>query len=211
MRVGLARQILQEPVMLQYALLIYYVFYLGAAFFWPSYRVWRQTGHNTFVLDSGDDIHSFVGNVFKVTLAVTAVTLIINAVSDTLYQYLAPFTWLIQPALVIVGISSLIISLLWILLAQYHMGLAWRVGIDHGTQTGLVENGVFGRSRNPIFLGVVVGLIGLFFVLPNALTLLTAVTLMITVQIQVLLEETYLLEKHGATYRDYCSRVPRWL
>jgi protein-S-isoprenylcysteine O-methyltransferase Ste14 len=209
--VGLARLIFQEPFVFEYTLLIYYVFYLSAAFFWPSYRVWRQTGHNPFVLDSGGDIHSFVGNVFKLTLVVTAVTLIINAVSSTFYQYLAPFTWLAQPALVIMGMLGLIVSLLWILLAQYHMGLAWRVGIDHGTKTGLVEKGVFGRSRNPIFLGVVVGLGGLFFVLPNALTLLTAVVLMITVQMQVLLEETYLLEKHGDAYRVYCTRVPRWL
>ncbi len=95
--------------MLKYALLIYYIFYIGAAFIWPSYRVWRQTGHNPFVLDSGDDIHSFVGNVFKLTLAVTAVTLII------------------------------------------------------------------------------------------------------TVQTQVLLEEAYLQEKHGESYIEYCRRVPRWI
>ena len=197
--------------MFQYALLIYYVFFLGAAFLWPSYRVWRQTGHNPFVLGSGDDLHSFVGNLFKLMLAVTAVPLVINAFSATLYQYLAPFTWLTQPVFVNIGILSLVGSLLWILLAQYHMGLAWRVGIDHDTSTGLVEKGFFSRSRNPIFLGVAVGLIGLFFVLPNALTLLTAVVLIITVQIQVLLEEAYLLDKHGKTYRNYCSRVPRWL
>ena len=197
--------------MFNQTLLIYYLIYIVAVFVWPSYRVWRQTGNNPFVLDAGGTIHSFVGNLFKLTLAVTAVVLLINAASSTFYQYLAPFAWLEQPLLRFTGLAVLLLSLLWILLAQYQMGLAWRVGIDHQTETGLVETGIFGRSRNPIFLAVTAGLIGLFLVLPNALTLLTAVTLIISVNMQVLLEEVHLLEKHGPAYQDYCRRVPRWL
>ena len=38
-----------------------------------------------------------------------------------------------------------------------------------------MQGGVFGLSRNPIFLGMMLTLLGLFLVIPNAVTLLTFV------------------------------------
>ena len=51
-----------------------------------------------------------------------------------------------------------------------------------------------------------------FLEVPNAVTLaiLTAGEIVIQVKVQVRLEEQYLLDIHGASYQNYCSRVPRW-
>ena len=63
--------------------------------------------------------------------------------------------------------------------------------------------GVFGLSRNPIFLGMMLTLAGLFLVIPNALTLLTFVTGVVLIQIQVRLEEEILARTHGGEYTEY--------
>ena len=77
--------------------------------------------------------------------------------------------------------------------------------------TELVARGLFARSRNPIFLGMRVSLLGFFFLLPNAVTLLTLVLGEVLVQLQVRLEEDFLTKAQGDAYRAYCRRVRRWL
>jgi protein-S-isoprenylcysteine O-methyltransferase Ste14 len=41
---------------------------------------------------------------------------------------------------------------------------SWRIGIDQSHRTNLVQSGVFSLSRNPIFLGMMLTLFGLFLV-----------------------------------------------
>jgi protein-S-isoprenylcysteine O-methyltransferase Ste14 len=70
--------------------------------------------------------------------------------------------------------------------------------------------GVFGRSRNPIFLGMMATLLGLFLSAPNALTPPVAGLGMTQIQIQVRLEEKLLSHLYGADYEAYRLRVRRW-
>jgi protein-S-isoprenylcysteine O-methyltransferase Ste14 len=54
-------------------------------------------------------------------------------------------------------------------------------------------------------------LLGLFLVIPNANTLLALVLGVVLIQIQVRLEEEFLLRKHGEDYADYRRDVRRWI
>lgn len=74
-----------------------------------------------------------------------------------------------------------------------------------------MQRGVFSLSRNPIFLGMMLTLLGLFLVIPNALTLLAFVLGAVLIQIQVRLEEEFLGKTHGEEYAGYRRRVRRWL
>ena len=111
----------------------------------------------------------------------------------------------------IVGIALLFLSLGWTILAQIQMGNSWRIGIDQKQKTNLVRSGVFGVSRNPIFLGMIITLFGLFLVLPNAVTLLIFVLGFVLIQIQVRLEEEFLMNTHKVDYEKYRRDVRRWL
>jgi protein-S-isoprenylcysteine O-methyltransferase Ste14 len=91
------------------------------------------------------------------------------------------------------------------------MGESWRIGIDTEHQTPLVQKGVFRISRNPIFLGLMVTLLGLFLTLPNALTLLAFFLGVVLIGVQVRLEEEYLVQMHAQAYQEYRKRVRRWL
>lgn len=96
-------------------------------------------------------------------------------------------------------------------MAQAEMGESWRIGLDQEHRTPLVRAGVFRLSRNPIFLGMMLTLLGLFLVIPNALTLLAFVMGVVLIQIQVRLEEEFLTKTHGVEYEQYKRQVRRWI
>jgi len=185
--------------------------YLTFAFLWRSFWVWKKTGINPFVFGKTDNAHDFVGMLFRLTMAAIVAVVILFAVSNTAYEYLTPIVWLERRAFVLIGLFLLTASFIWTLLAQAQMGNSWRIGIDAETKTQLVTHGVFGISRNPIFLGMRVTLLGLFLLLPNAATLTTLVLGEALMQIQVRLEEEYLRQTHGEAYQKYCQRTRRWL
>ena len=90
-------------------------------------------------------------------------------------------------------------------------GALLALGIDEQHPTELRTTGLFAISRNPIFLGLIVVLIGFFLLLPNALTLVVLIAGYLLIQIQIRLEETFLLQQHGASYKNYKASVRRFL
>ena len=86
---------------------------------------------------------------------------------------------------------------------------SWRIGIDTETKTELVTIGLFSISRNPIFFGMILSLIGLFLTTPNALTSLFLILGYILIQIQIRLEEAFLIKEHGQNYLLYKQKVRR--
>jgi protein-S-isoprenylcysteine O-methyltransferase Ste14 len=77
-------------------------------------------------------------------------------------------------------------------------------------KTKLKTNGLFSVSRNPVFLGILLTLAGIFLILPNAITLLVVVSSTLLFQVQARLEEEYLSKTHSEEYGKYCRKVSRW-
>jgi protein-S-isoprenylcysteine O-methyltransferase Ste14 len=196
---------------LRYILPAYLALYFFTAFFWRSYRVWKTKGVNPFVLGSSDSAHDYIGKLFRLLFALIVMTVILYVASSSAYEYLMPISWLQHSTFKIIGLILLLCSLVWTLLARAQMGSSWRIGIDTKRQTELVHTGIFRLSRNPIFLGMIVTLMGLLLVIPNALTLLILALGFVLIQIQVRLEEEYLSKAHGRKYTEYQRDVRRWL
>ena len=190
---------------------IYLLFWFGLAFAWRSLRVWQRTGRNPYRLGSTESAHDFIGVLFRLTMAACAAIVLIYSFWNEGYQLLTPIVWLQQPALRTTGVILLIVSLVWILLAQQQMGDSWRIGIDQEQMNALVRRGVFKLSRNPIFLGMRVTLLGYFLVLPNAAALAVLALGDALMQIQVRLEEEYLTRMHGEAYAQYRRQTRRRL
>lgn len=103
------------------------------------------------------------------------------------------------------------ISWIWVLTAQHHMKNSWRIGIDKNSPTELVTSGLFKYSRNPVFLGMMMSLTGLLFLLPNFISLVFLLVGTLLMQIQIRLEEEFLIKQHGDVYSDYKNRVRRFI
>lgn len=196
---------------LRYFLPAYLFVYLLTAFVWRSFLVWKRTGINPVVFKGTDSAHDYIGLIFKLLFALIVIVVLVYSFWPNGYRLLMPIEWLEQSLVRWFGVTLLMLSLVWTLLAQTQMGNSWRIGIDQEHQTALVRTGVFGFSRNPIFLGIMITLVGLFLVMPNALTLLALVTGVMLIGIQVRLEEEFLLKSHGEDYTRYKRQVRRWL
>jgi len=196
---------------LKITLPIYLILFFGLAMFWRSYLAWKRTGINPYKLGGSDNVHDYVGKLFRVTLICTALIVLAFSLYEPLYLLFTPISWLHSDRLIGIGLVLLVVALVWVLVAQIQMGDSWRIGIDDQTKSPLVQHGLFGVSRNPIFLGMIIMLVGLLLTVPTAATLALTVLGIVLIHIQVRLEEPFLLEKYGETYRDYQKGVRRWI
>ena len=187
------------------------ILYFLIVFITPSIRVKRKTGVNPYVFKNSDSAHDFLGKVSAPITSLIFIVALVNLFYPEGLQYFAPFTWLEISILKYTGFAFIHLALLWIIVAQVQMSNSWRVGIDHSAKTELKTNGLFSVSRNPVFLGMLVTLAGIFFILPNAITLLVATVSVMLFQVQVRLEEEYLSKTHANTYIVYCKKVRRWI
>ena len=158
---------------LRYFLPVYLLAYVIAAFIWRSYAVWKRTGVKPFVFKGSDSAHDFIGRVTKALFGLVVAVVVIHAFIPSFYQYVMPLPWLERPWVRWTGVVLLLASLAWTVLAQVQLGDSWRIGIDYEHRTELVHRGVFRFSRNPIFLGMLATLLGLFLIIPNVGTLIT--------------------------------------
>ena len=192
-------------------LLAYSLLYFLIAFVWRSVTVWRTTGINPVVLTYDDSAYGYIGRGMRGVLLTWLALAVMAAAVPQMLRWLGPILPVIRPEISALGWGLLLCSLAWIAAAQSAMGSSWRVGIDRANQTALIRRGPFALSRNPIFLGMRLNLLGLFLVLPNAVTLGVLVAGELLMQVQVRLEEQHLSQMHGQEYAEYRQQVPRWL
>lgn len=74
-----------------------------------------------------------------------------------------------------------------------------------------LTNGPYRYSRNPIYFGLILMLIGISIMSLSWLFLLISIILLITLLITIAAEERYCLKKYGKEYQDYMERTPRWI
>ena len=189
---------------------IYLILFFSIVFIWRTYYVWKQTGVNPFKFRNADNAQSTIGKAMSFTWVLCIIIVSIHSISDQVYSFLIPINWLEISLLSIIGLVILTISLGWVIIAQSQMGNAWRIGIDSEHPSGLVQTGIFARSRNPIFLGMIAMLLGLLITLPNALSLLSFGIGFVLLQIQVRQKGDFFLKTYGAMYQEYTQHVPRW-
>lgn len=76
----------------------------------------------------------------------------------------------------------------------------------------LVTGGVYADTRNPMYIGVVLVVLGQAVRFRSALVLWWAVGCALGFQRRIVsYEEPNLAAKHGEAYAEYAARVPRWL
>lgn len=192
------------------ALLIYYLVFFALTFVWPVWRFWRREGINPLVFANDDSTYAHVALWFKALIA--AVFALVGALAVGIDPALfGRLMWLDLPVVRWLGVAALVLSLPIIALAQVQMGRSWRIGIDQQRETVLVTGGIFTRSRNPIFLGMRMNLLGLFLLVPTGATLAIWLLGELLMAVQVRLEEGHLRAMAGSAYDAYCRATRRWI
>lgn len=112
---------------------------------------------------------------------------------------------------IVVGSCLMVLGFSFMVIAQFQMGRNWRMGVDSQGKIELVDSGVFGFSRNPVYLGLLVQALGVTVVFLNLYTVLLWVLLFFLLFLIVLQEEKFLLTSFGKEYLRYCKSVGRFL
>ena len=80
------------------------------------------------------------------------------------------------------------------------------------TSSSLVASGIYTRTRNPMYLGLLLILLGWAIYLSNAMAFLLLPGFIWYInRFQIEPEEKALASRFGAKFDSYASRVPRWL
>lgn len=78
--------------------------------------------------------------------------------------------------------------------------------------TAIVADGVYGFTRNPMYLAMTLAYLAIALAADSGVTLILLVTLLLIVRYGVIArEERYLEGKFGNEYRRYKAKVRRWL
>ena len=112
----------------------------------------------------------------------------------------------------LIGLLPLILGLG---IALWGVRLFAKVGtniVPFTESTALVTDGAFAYSRNPMYLGMVLVLLGIAFLLDRASPWLVLVPFILVIRLKFIQFEEPLMEQtFGATYTTYKSNVRRWL
>ena len=130
-------------------------------------------------------------------------------------QFIVPFSFppgILRQVLIPVGIALIFIGIGFIVLARREFA-HFHQPTDPGHPTSkVVRTGVFAISRNPLYLGGALVILGLALAL-NVHWALVMLLLSIILCHYVLIipEEQYLAAKFGDEYKEYTASVYRWL
>jgi protein-S-isoprenylcysteine O-methyltransferase Ste14 len=188
---------------------IYFIIYFGIAFVAKSIVVSKRIGKNPVVLPKDDTAFGLIGLYFKVTMIAMFIYTLLFSLLPNWQNYFLPIRIFEKDILVYCGFILFAFSLIWTIIAQKNMKNSWRIGIDNEMKTELITNGLFSVSRNPIFFGMIMSLVGLFLITPNSFTLIFLILGYILIQIQIRLEEEHLTKTNGDNYIEYKSKTRR--
>jgi protein-S-isoprenylcysteine O-methyltransferase Ste14 len=121
----------------------------------------------------------------------------------------APLAVGVPPVAGLIVVAAAVVLDLW---AIATLRAARTTVLPHRAATRLVRAGPFALSRNPIYVGNTLLLIGLGVLLGNAWLLLGAIIAAVLMhRLAVLPEEHHLSAAFGAEWTDYAASTPRWI
>ena len=183
-------------------------FYLLLAFGVRVAVALRTTGSSGISsIGSAPAIELFGGGMFAAATVLGGVNPLL-AVLDVV----EPWDELDTTAVHVAGFVACGIGIAGTFVAQMAMGSSWRIGVDPDERTELVTGGVFQLCRNPIYIFMIIALLGFALLVPTWLVLAAGLLLIAGLQIQVrLVEEPHMIRTHGEPYLAWGRRVGRFL
>jgi protein-S-isoprenylcysteine O-methyltransferase Ste14 len=117
--------------------------------------------------------------------------------------------------------SPVTLAVGWLLVIAFVVWNGWALAtmarhrtalLPGGATTAVIETGPFARSRNPLYVGLLVGAAGVALLAGSLWALVAAPLEWALLRWgAVVPEERYLAAKFGAAYTEYAGRVRRWL
>ena len=112
-------------------------------------------------------------------------------------------------------VGGAVLGVLGIGIAHWHAQLFRRIGTNintFGEPGKLTTAGLFAHTRNPMYLGMLVALVGAAMALSALSPWLVVLVFFVLLQAWYIpVEERAMAARFGSQYADYCRHVRRWL
>ena len=137
--------------------------------------------------------------------------MLIAMIAMLILNFLFPVAWIIPPLWNLLGLIFIASGVIMNLIADkafHQVGTTVKPFQESST---LVTNGLFRISRNPMYLGFVLILIGIAILLRTLSPILVIFAFVVLINnLFIKAEEGMLAEKFGATWNQYKSNTRRW-
>jgi len=114
----------------------------------------------------------------------------------------------------VLGTMVALAGALLILSAIAAMGASWEIPITAERESpaaGLITSGPFRFSRNPIYLGFGITIVGWMLLIPTTLSLVIVIGAILNLRYQALEEEAHLIRTYGADYEAWACEAGRFV
>jgi protein-S-isoprenylcysteine O-methyltransferase Ste14 len=171
----------------------------------------HRRGISAIAQTSSNSLQSLTHGLFGVFRALIWAVCVIRIFVPSLDYYLIIFTPMNIPSVQALGVTLLFVSFVGIVYVHTYMGEAWRSGVTHEGARGLIIDGPYALTRNPIFMLIGVGQLGFFLSLPSLFSLVCLGVGFSMLVLQTRIEEYALSAQFGSYYQGYKDHTPRWL
>jgi protein-S-isoprenylcysteine O-methyltransferase Ste14 len=137
---------------------------------------------------------------------------LLSIMSMTGLHFWLPIKQLLFPPLTYLGMIAIALGIVMILFCAYLFRQKNTTIKPYQESSYLVREGLFHYSRNPIYLAMIIALIGVWIVLGSFTPLLIIPIFTVLIQEMFVKEEEKILEeKFGEEYQAYKTLVRRWV
>lgn len=171
------------------------------------------TGVNPIVIARGTGAWRIIETMSLASLLLWMTEVILHAMHSSydIFPDRLKLSFVHTQAAKIIGAIVVVAGLVIFVLAFLNFGKSWRIGIDRQTPGTLVTTGIFGITRNPIYVAFHLFFIGVFLINGTWFFLIFALMAAVAVHFQILREEAFLKRQYGQNFDEYVKRTGRYL
>tara|TARA_R110002110_G_scaffold395138_2_gene609626 strand:- start:119659 stop:120123 length:465 start_codon:yes stop_codon:yes gene_type:complete len=127
-------------------------------------------------------------------------------------DWLIPLRGLSLQTQLVVGLPIIVLAIVLLLMSAWELSRAGTSPLHHQPTTKIFSRGLYGLSRNPIYVAMTLGCVGVAIAADRVWVIVaTAVAVLVIDRMVIAREETFLEAKFGAEYLAYKARVRRWV
>lgn len=127
-------------------------------------------------------------------------------------DWLIPLRGLSLETQLVVGLPIIVLAIVLVLMSAWELSRAGTSPLHERPTTKVIAHGLYGMSRNPIYVAMTLGCIGVAITADRVWILVaTAVAVLVIDRMVITREELFLEARFGGDYLAYKAQVRRWV
>jgi len=145
------------------------------------------------------------------TVIIFLLLFLVIPIGLVLLLHLPWYLLFIYPLGIVIGAILIIVGVVIIYLGIKGLRLRYSRDSYDKIKEGLVTTGIYAYTRNPMYFGAIIMILGWFLVFPFTFIFISTFLFLVLFYITAKSEEKQLIQTYGKTYLKYKSKVPLFI